>query len=167
MCFVCTWASTHAYIVCAKAVVYFTVCVCELIQMIPEVSYQYARASWDRQRAGLQQPAGWDIHCLWYRLELSLIIATHSLTHTYAQTISFHHSTWLRKIEKGRERKGWKEKVKKRRWKMDAKIRHAWRTSFPETRYTQECIPRNKVTVNLMFPAGHKIGIMASRKHYI
>lgn len=166
-CALCVHEQVHTHTSFVRKQLCILLCVCELIQMIPEVSYQYARASWDRQRAGLQQPAGWDIHCLWYRLELSLIIATHSLTHTYAQTISFHHSTWLRKIEKGRERKGWKEKVKKRRWKMDAKIRHAWRTSFPETRYTQECIPRNKVTVNLMFPAGHKIGIMASRKHYI
>lgn len=52
----------------------------------------------------------------------------------------------------GMKRKGEKEKVK-----MNAKLCHA---CFSETRYTQECIPRNKVTLNLTFPASHKIGIM-------
>jgi len=146
---------TRMHCLCQSSCVFY--CVCELIQMIPEVSYQYARASWDRQRAGLQQPAGWDIHCSWYRLELSLIIATLSQTHTHTHFNSITLHDWERL------RRGGKRKDEKKRWKMDAKICHAW--TFPEKRYTQECIPRNKVTLNLMFPAGHKLGIMASRKH--
>lgn len=84
----------------------------------------------------------------------------HSLTHTHMYRL--FHSITLHDWE--RLRRGGKGRDEKKRWKMDAKICHAWRT---EMCYTQECIPRNKVTVNFMFPAGHKIGIMASRKHYI